>query len=334
MTLRWFAESLDRAFIRLFIRRTLPEIRQEASLSRLRLAEARTASGLKDEELFPEQSIADLRISRSRLLADGRRELTRRWSAPRVPVESSWFAAIRRELSVSAKWYVRENPRPLLVCVGGWQPMPVPPLFWPMRALDRIGFDVVVPMLTIHATWPIAETNRPRFPGPDPLRNIVELARAAISIRQVLAQAREFGHPSVSIWGTSLGAHAVALAATIPSSTVADRFVLEKPVAKMSDALRLHGPGLGSLRDAVALRLDRVYSVASPLDRRPCTCGTEVHVIGAEFDRVTPISGALSMANHFGAVLHTIEASHLFDRGRLECMIQILNPRAARVRAR
>ena len=326
MTPRWFAEALDRAFIRLFIRPTLPVITRQSSLSRLRFAETRTATGVSDEDLFEEQSIANVHLANSRRLADGRRALVRRWSAPRVPVESSWFATIAHEPAVSARWYVRETPRPLLVLVGGWQPIRARQLLWPVRALDRAGFDVVVPVLTIHDMRP-TETHSQRFPNPDPLRNIVELARAAISMRQILLQARELGHPSVSVWGVSLGAHAVALTATLPSPAIADRFVLDKPVARMSDALRFHGSGLQRLRDEVALRLDRVYRVVSPLERRPCAASAQMRVIGARFDQVAPIGGALALAQHFGAILQTVEASHLWDRGRLTRMFEILNPR-------
>lgn len=315
MTPRWFAEALDRAFIRLCIRPTLPAITLNSPLVRLQLAESRMESGVQDEDLFPEQLVADRDISSSRSLAGGLRELTRRWRAPQVHLEPDWFPNSLHIQSVVSKWYLRDVPRPLLILVRGWWPHSAFATLrlGPIRALDRVGFDVVIPNLAVNLHEDIGITAHP-LPGQDPCRNIVEIARAASMLGQVLRLACDLGHESILVWGTSLGAHIVALLATLPVAGLAHRYILEKPLGRMSDPLRFHGRGEPALLRQIADRLDGVYRAVSPLDRVPTVDPGRVTVIGGEYDRVTLPSAAQAVAGHFRASQIQVKASHLFDQ--------------------
>jgi pimeloyl-ACP methyl ester carboxylesterase len=328
MTARWFAEWLDRAFIDLCIRPTLVTVTEDSPLTRLKLAEDRTKGGLSDTDLFTTQLAPTYVTTSSRRLPRGTTVLTRRWPAATVPVEANWFPEATDAQFVESKWYLRDRPRPLVVLVSGWQPSAALTArsFWPMQRLDRAGFDVVV------VTWVPESTGSRRaihagFPTRDPLRNIVGLAKFANSLRQIVQLAHELGHPSIGIWGVSLGAYLVALLATIHTTSHADLYVMEKPLAKMSDPLRLHGRGASELRAGVAERLARVYRAVSPLERPPRVASTRVLVIGAEFDRVTPIAGAQALATHFGTQLSKIHAWHLVHTNRSQNMLAAVSGR-------
>ncbi len=125
----------------------------------------------------------------------------------------------------------------------------------------------------------------------------------------------------------SLGAYWVALLATIHTISHADLYVMEKPLAKMSDPLRLHGRGADELRARVAERLERVYRAVSPLERQPRVASTRVLVIGAEFDRVTSLAGAQALATHFNGELLKVRASHLIDTNRSQNMLAVVSGR-------
>jgi alpha-beta hydrolase superfamily lysophospholipase len=251
---------------------------------------------------------------------------------PVVPLESEWFTQAVPSRNVCSQWFVRETTRPLLVLVGGWQPIRAISAehLWPIKRLDCAGFDVAIaqmPALPVSSAGAAKVT----FPSGDPSRNVIELARFACSIQQVLLVAKCLGHERVVIWGTSLGAYLVALLATVEQPLMADGYVLEKPLLQMSDPMRLHGRGPASIRRDVALRLDRVYRAVSPIQRKPRIDPDRVHVIGALYDGVTPASGAEQLANHFGATYHSVQASHIYDPGRFKRTVEMVRSLASAV---
>jgi hypothetical protein len=110
----------------------------------------------------------------------------------------------------------------------------------------------------------------------------------------------------------------------MPGVVHGDRYVLEKPISRMSDALRLHGRGDDRLRGDVAARLDQVYRAVSPLDRSPQVDASSLVVIGGQFDQVTPLGTAQLLASHFNVPLRSIEASHLFDPSRSRRLTKVV----------
>jgi len=324
MISNWLARGLDQAFIRLWLRPTLPRLEPTSRLTLLRLAEERSAIAPLEARLFPELSPPECSVRETESLSSGLTRLTRQLTAPDVPLEFEWFARTAAARCFDSRWYVRQTPRPLLIAVGGWQPFRsiAADALWPLRRLDRAGYDVVT---LVMPELPPAATGSAAFPSNDPSRNIVELARFASCIQQVQLLARSLGHEKITIWGTSLGAHLVALLATTEQPLIADGYVLEKPLLRMSDPLRLHGRGLPSVRRDVALRLDRVYRAVSPIERTPRVSADRVQVIGALFDGVTPASGAEHVAKHFGAQCQLVAASHLHDPRRSKRMLEMLS---------
>jgi len=245
------------------------------------------------------------------------RRLARHVNPPTICLESEWFPEAIPSRSVCSHWYVRQSSRPLLIAVTGWQPIGAIAAehLWPIKQLDRAGFDVAIlklPAVRVSS----ASTAKARFPSHDPSCNLIALARFTCCIQQLLLIAKSRGHERIVIWGTSLGAHLVALLATVEQPTLADHYMLEKPLVRMSDPLRLHGRGSPCIRRDVALRLDRVYRAVSPIERPSRVDPNRVHVISALSDCVTPASGARQLAEHFGATVHPVEGSHLWDPDR------------------
>jgi len=324
MTFRWLAEGLDRACIELAIRPTLPEITAESPFARLRLAEGRTQVFLTDDVLFREPPAPRPIGSRSRK-SGALRELTISWDGPSLDLEQSWFPATLQAPQVKSNWYLRASPRPLVVLIRGWTPFPTlsSSLLWPIKQLDRAGYDVVIPYW-LAETGNLFKHSPYRIPSRDPSRNILELVRVTTAMGQLLMLARDLGHDSIVVWGASLGAHLVALLATRRVSIHAGLYVLEKPLCRLSDPIRLHGRGGTVQRQAIAERLDQVYRCVSPLDRTLQVDAKNILVIGGEYDQITPLSGAQSLADHWGVPLQRVAASHLFDVHRTRRVLEIL----------
>jgi len=323
MFLQGIAAGLDRAFLELSVRPTLPRLSMHRSFRKLLIAEQRTQSDIGDAALFC-TSQASLCVESTRAPnARGVRELQTTGTVPSLPLAEQWgdTGELHRP---SAHWYLRGEPRPLAILVSGWSPSLriEPAVRWPVERLDRAGFDVAVPSL------PWKRHSRrdavAAFPGADPCWNVVTMACVASELAQLVCHAKSQGHPSIVMCATSLGAHAVALLATLPGAQQVDRFLLEKPLGQLSDLIRWHARGDPMWCQHIADRLQRVYRSVCPLDRKPVASPAQMTVIGATFDQVTPIGAAQEVADHFHVPLRPIKASHLFDPGRTQRLLHWL----------
>jgi pimeloyl-ACP methyl ester carboxylesterase len=324
MTAKWLAESLDEAFIRLGIRPTLPTVSSSSRLTRLLRAETQTQADLADDRLFPRPIFPDVHAARSHASRSGLLCVSRDWAAHEVPLESDWGFASLEPRRVCTEWYTRPARRPLLLALSGWMPIQTltARVLWPLELIDRAGLDIVIPLLpTRSASRRYAL--KVDFPSVDPSHNVLEVATSVGAIRQTIMVARELGYRKIVVWGASLGAYIAALLGTI-APVEFEALILEKPLVRLSDALRLHGRGSDAARQSVAHRLDRVYRAVSPLDRQPRVDSTRVHVLGALFDRVTTCVGAERLASHFDASYTAVRASHLYDPGRAKRIVQYL----------
>jgi len=325
MTSQWLAQTLDDAFIRWAIRPTLPALSETSRFLRLRRAEARTETRPQDEHLFAPQAAPLMKTWRSRSLARGLTLETWQWAAPAVPIERDWAMPAHPQRALRSHTYARPNRTSLLIGVSGWVPWGglLERALWPIERLDQAGFDTAILQLWNPSTLERRSVGGP-FPNADPSRNVIELARSVGSLGQWVRSARDRGYQRVVLWGTSLGAYVAALFATLAPPADIDAIVLEKPLVRMSDPLRLHGMGPEATRQSVALRLDHVYRAVSALERQPNVDSRRMHVIGAAFDRVTPCEGAERLATHFGASFARVEASHVYDPGRQRRFLQVL----------
>jgi hypothetical protein len=324
------ASSVDRAFLAATVRRSLPRLSIHRGLRRLAIAEARTQREIPDSALFCESARQGWTQTPGAANALGVRELRVTQVLEPIAIAAKWGCWTGMG-ELSSLWRLRDVPRPLLVLVGGWNATRylTPARLWPLAALDRLNVDIAIPCLQ----WRWRESNALRtFPSNDPCMNVIAVASLVNGLVQIIERARSQGHPSVSVFAASLGAHLAALVATLPAAQSVDRFVLEKPLGHLSDLVRWHAPGDPTWCHHVADRLERVYRSVDPLQREPTVAPERVTVIGATFDRVTPLEAAHSVASHFHVPLQPIKASHLFDPGRSRRLLQLAQglPRSQR----
>jgi hypothetical protein len=323
MLLQRIAVGIDRAFLELSVRPTLPRLSMHRSFRKLLIAEQRTQSDIDDTALFCTSqcslSVESAPVPNAREV----REQRTTGILPSLPLAAKWGETGELQ-QPSARWYLRTEPRPLAILVGGWSPFrPVEPFVrWPVESLDRAGFDVAVPSLPWkrHGRREGVVT----FPSADPCWNIVTMACVASALAQLVRHAKSQGHPSIVVCACSLGAHAVALLATLPEAQQVDRFLLEKPLGQLSDLVRWHARGDPMWCQHIADRLQRVYRSVCPLDRKPVASPEQMTIIGATFDQVTPIGAAQEVADHFQVPLRPIKASHLFDPSRTRRLLHWL----------
>ena len=91
------------------------------------------------------------------------------------------------------------------------------------------------------------------------------------------------------------------------------------PLASIADFAREQGRlGVGALAEEQHAALERANWVATPLARPLRFSKTRALVVGAERDRITPVTHASRLARHFGCELVTIGGGHVLQFGRSE----------------
>jgi pimeloyl-ACP methyl ester carboxylesterase len=314
------ATSVDSIYLTTVVRRTLPYLSMNRSLRQLAIAETRAKANIPDAALFctATSDAKTSEVSNSRGLSELR--VTQELAA--IPIAATWGHSSNIG-ELESIWRLRgATPRPLLILVGGWNRSRhvTPARVWPLASLDREGFDVAIPCLPWESRTGAGTRS---FPSNDPCMNIVTASTFVNGLVQLVARARAQGHPSITVFATSLGAYLAALVATLPGAAGVDRFVFEKPLGRLSDLIRWHARGEPTWCHHVADRLQRVYRSVDPLEREPTAAPERVTVIGAKFDQVTPLHAAQSVADHFHVPLRPIEASHLFDPGRSRRLVRL-----------
>jgi pimeloyl-ACP methyl ester carboxylesterase len=212
------------------------------------------------------------------------------------------------------------EPRPVAILVHGYLggQYPVEERAWPTQWIHRrLGMDVALFTLPYHgARANPGRFGTPPFPGSDPRITNDGFRQAMADMRDLVAWLSKRGHPSVGVMGMSLGGYSTALCATLEPTLAFAVPVI--PLTSLADFARDQGR-LGSNAAEKMLEheaLDRVHRMVSPLHRTCAIDRERVLVIGAEADRITPLSHARNLAQHFDARLETWHGGHLLQFGR------------------
>jgi pimeloyl-ACP methyl ester carboxylesterase len=235
---------------------------------------------------------------------------------PEVQAQFDRYPDNRR---AAARLVVHDRPRPAVVLIHGYLGgvHRTERRVWPMDFFHRIGVDVALFVLPFHGQRAPRRRlgERPPFPGADP-RVTNEGFRQAMGDLRDLVRWLRARHPSVGVMGMSLGGCSTALAATLEREL---SFAVPMiPLASLADVARA-GRHLAATPDETAAEhaaLDRVLSVASPLHRPALVAPERVMVVGAEFDRITPVAHARKLADHFRCRLELMPGGHLVQIGR------------------
>ena len=268
-------------------------------------------------------------VKREASIVKGLGTLDLTWTSFCEPYLPEVAARYRRtiENSVAAtRLFSRDVPRPVVVILHGYMSgsLSFEQRVWPISWFDRRGLDVALFVLPFHGRR--ADPRRrgaPEFPGRDPRFANEGFRQAVFDLRGLVGYLRASGHPAVGLLGMSLGGYTAALTATLEPAL--DFVIPMIPLASLSDFAREQG--VLSASPEVAAReqalLDQVHRLVSPLAAPSLVPPERVLVIGARADRITPISHAKRLANHFGAPLFTWEGGHLLQFGRRDAFRRI-----------
>ncbi len=219
---------------------------------------------------------------------------------------------------VSARWFRgHSNSRPAIILLHGYLggPFGFEERVWPVRWLLRRGMDVLLFTLPFHGTRKGTIKGAPPFPAADPRFTIEGFRQAVIDIGALASFLRAHGAPAVGAMGMSLGGYTTALAATALPLDFAVPFI---PLASIADFAREGGRLIGTVsqRHEQHALLEQAYSWVSPLHRAPLVPPEGRLVVAGGRDRITPVTHAKRISEHFDAPLVVYPGGHLFQVGR------------------
>jgi pimeloyl-ACP methyl ester carboxylesterase len=285
-----------------------------------RLAEIR-AEYNDASEFFGAARDIDPRLSRVRSLADGE-VLDATWHSAYdthgASVRELYLSHLRNH-TAHARLFLARRPRAAAILVHGYLGgrYALEERTWPIAWLLERGLDVAIVVLPFHALRAGEGDKAPPFPGADPRFTNEGFRQAIGELRSLVSFLTARGAPAVGAMGMSLGGYTTALLATVePRLAFAVPMI---PLASIADFARDQGR-LGSGENAALQHraLEEANWVVSPLARPPLLDKSRILVIGAEADRITPLSHAERIARHMDAPLHRFHGGHLLQFGRAD----------------
>ena len=169
-------------------------------------------------------------------------------------------------------------------------------------------------MLPFHAVR--ARGRSALFPSSDPRFTNEGFRQAVHDLRALADLLRDRGASAVGVMGMSLGGYTTSLLATVmPDLAFAVPII---PLASIADFARDGGRLVGTPAEQRLQHeaLEAAHRVVSPLARAPRVPSDRVLVLAAEGDRITPVSHARRIADHFGAPLELFVGGHVLQLGR------------------
>jgi dienelactone hydrolase len=298
-----------------------PTIRAMTPAQRLvRLRELAALYGDPALLRFPGGFLDDAPPIAPELRAVARNAWDARWPSAYVPwnpeIAEPYLAHVGN-LTAHARLFLAEAPGPTVVLVHGYGAghFGVEERLWPVRALLRRGWSVVLTTLPFHGRRALpGRALTPPFPGADP-RLVNEGFRQAIhDLLGLHAWLRARGHGPVGVWGMSLGAYTAALFATLEPSLAFAGLVI--PLGSLADYARLHGRlGEGDEAGELHAALEHVNAVISPYARPSVLPPERVRILAARSDRITGLVQAERLGRHFGVAPTVCAGSHILQVG-------------------
>jgi hypothetical protein len=212
------------------------------------------------------------------------------------------FEASRR----AHAWVLRHAgvERPWLVCIHGFR-MGSPRIdlgaFDPREYHQRLGLNLLVPVLPLHGPRKVGLRSGDRFMDGDVLDTIHAEAQAMWDLRRMLSWIRASGAPSIGVLGLSLGGYNAALIASLESDLACA--IAGIPLADMARIFWHHGPelhvrhaeSLGLRRDA----LEAVFRPVSPMAMEPRVPRERRAIFAGVCDRIVPVEMVRDLWDHW-----------------------------------
>jgi dienelactone hydrolase len=243
-----------------------------------------------------------------------------------LEVAENYASASENAVAV-ARLYTRGQGRPLAIMIHGYMagPFAFEERIWPLRRLDRAGFDVALFTLPFHGARARAGRGAvPEFPGPDARVNVEGFRHAVFDLQNLVSFLLRRGHERVGVIGMSLGGYTAALLASVEPRL--DFVVPVIPLSSLAEFAREQG-SLSSIAEEASAQqalLERIYRRVDPIARPALLPGERCLVVAAKADRVTPAGHARRLATHLRAPLHSFYGGHLLQLGRAEAFERVI----------
>ncbi len=207
---------------------------------------------------------------------------------------------------IAHAWVVRhqDGPRPWLVCIHGYQMgLPFVDLgaFPPPWLHQRLGLNLIVPMLPLHGRRKIGRRSGDGFLSGDLLDTIHAEAQAMWDLRRILDWVRSQGATRIGVMGYSLGGYNTALLSALDADLSC--VIAGIPAVDFTRLYYRHGPEL-TLRDAQdrgmqAEQMSEIFRVISPLDVAPRLPRERRFIFAAVADRLVPADQVRDLWEHW-----------------------------------
>jgi dienelactone hydrolase len=223
---------------------------------------------------------------------------------PEEPGRERWLSYAPNRIGHA--WLVRhaDGPRPWLVCIHGYQ-MGIPLVdlgaFPPPWLHERIGLNLIVPMLPLHGRRKIGRRSGDGFLAGDMLDTLHAEAQAMWDIRRLIGWVRAQGATRVGVMGYSLGGYNASLLAALEEDLSC--VIAGIPAVDFTRLYYRHGPQL-TLRDAAerglaADRMSEIFRVVSPLAVAPRLPREQRYIFAAVADRLVPADQVRDLWEHW-----------------------------------
>jgi hypothetical protein len=198
----------------------------------------------------------------------------------------------------------RDGDRPWLVCIHGYQ-MGKPGIdiraFRPEWVYDKLGVNLVMPVLPLHGPRTIGRRSGDGFLAGDILDSIHAEANAMWDIRRILSWVRAQTSLPVGVHGLSLGGYNTALLAGLDDQLACA--IAGIPATDFTRLFYRHSPSLslreGEFHGLVEAHMQDVLRVVSPLALTPKVPHERRYIYGGVGDRLVPADQVRDLWRHW-----------------------------------
>ncbi len=216
-------------------------------------------------------------------------------------------------------WVLRHPgpERPWVVCIHGYQ-MGTPGIdiraFRPEWLHDKLGVNMVLPVLPLHGPRAIGRRSGDGFMTGDILDTIHAEANAMWDIRRILSWVRGQTSLPIGVHGLSLGGYNAALLAGLDDGLACA--IAGIPATDITRLFFRHSPSLhlreGIFHGFVEAHIDEVMRVVSPLALTPKIALERRYIYGGIGDRLVPADQVRDLWRHWGrARIEWYQGAHL-----------------------
>jgi len=203
-------------------------------------------------------------------------------------------------------WVLRHRgeERPWMVCIHGYQ-MGKPGIdiraFRPEWVHDKLGVNLVLPVLPLHGPRTIGRRSGDGFLAGDILDSIHAEANAMWDIRRILSWVRTQTSQPVGVHGLSLGGYNTALLASLEGELACA--IAGIPATDFNRLFFRHSPSLslreGEFHGLVEAHMDEVLRVVSPLALTPKVPHERRFIYAGAGDRLVPADQVRDLWRHW-----------------------------------